>query len=70
MSEKPPFWLVWNPLGRIPQFRHQTQKLAEEEARRLANENPGSTFYVLAPVCEIIKQPVTVRRFELDEIPF
>lgn len=52
------FWLVWNPDGRSPSFRHPTRLSAESEAARLARLNPGATFYVLEPVCRVIKSDV------------
>ncbi len=46
-----PFWFVWNPDGRSPQFRHSREASAISEAERLARENPGHTFVVLESVC-------------------
>ena len=70
MSEKPPFWLVWCPTGRSPQYRHDSELSAESEADRLAKECPGQHFYVLLPVTEIVKTEMTIRRFNRDDIPF
>lgn len=33
-----------------PTFRHQTRAAAETEAKRLANLNPGVSYYVLGSV--------------------
>lgn len=44
------FWVVWNPEGRSPTYRHFTKKSAQDEAERLANQCPGQTFTVLAAV--------------------
>lgn len=41
------FYMVWNPHGRAPTYRHPTYQVAKEEARRLARENPGNRFIVL-----------------------
>lgn len=46
---KPPFWLVWRRGGRPPVFEHPSYQAARTEAERLAQANPGSEFYVLAP---------------------
>lgn len=46
-----PFWMVWNPSGRPPSFRHSTEEAAVAESERLARENPGRTFIVLGSVC-------------------
>ena len=46
-----PFWLVWNPAGRPPLYRHESQLAATSEAERLARANPGQTFVVLESVC-------------------
>lgn len=41
------FWLVWNPEGRAPTKRHGTKVSAEQEASRLAEKEPGRSFYVM-----------------------
>ncbi len=41
-----------------------TSERAEDEARRLALQNPGHEFYVLAPRSVTAKTDVTVRRFD------
>ena len=41
-----------------------TSERAEEEARRLARQNPGHEFYVLAPCSVTAKTDVMVRRFD------
>jgi hypothetical protein len=54
------FWMVWNPAGRAPTVKHDTEKSARAEAERLAKANPGQTFVVLRAIgaCETVK-PVT-----------
>jgi len=44
------FWLVWNPGGRSPYFKHDTEAGAITEAERLARTNPGETFVVVEAV--------------------
>jgi hypothetical protein len=66
------FWLVWSPKGyRPPSFRHPTYSAAETEARRLAEQNPGSAFFVMKAESVSAKQTVTTHRFPMDDdIPF
>lgn len=42
-----PFWLVWNPQGGSPTFKHPTFDSAKAEAERLAKLHPNQSFYVL-----------------------
>lgn len=63
-----PFWLVWNPQGRSPVYRHGSLKSAQAEAARLARNNPGEEFYVLATVGRC--KAVDVIWTEIDELPF
>lgn len=78
-----PGFLVWNPEGRHPRYRHQTIDSAAQEAKRLAAENAGHVFYVLVPVGaahvarpEVPFHPidpnghVDTRGWHDDEIPF
>lgn len=68
---EPPFYLVWCEGGGAPRFKHGDPMDAEQEASRLAKENPGRSFVVLAPVVRITAQSVTVERFDPDAyIPF
>jgi hypothetical protein len=41
------FWMIWNPMGHAPTYKHVTPESARAEAQRLARMNPGSEFYVL-----------------------
>lgn len=67
-----PFWLVWNPNGRNPTFRHAFEENAIREAERLARDNPGETFVVLASVAA--RSVSDMQRLDLrpprDDIPF
>lgn len=60
------FYIVWNPAGtRPPKFRHGAYALAMDEARRLARENPGSEFIVLAALSSAkVRDPVDVSHFD------
>jgi hypothetical protein len=54
------FWLVQNPKGLNPKFRHATYQAAQAEARRLAALNPGQTFIVLQSCETVTTKPVEV----------
>ncbi len=41
------FWMVWNPSGRAPTFKHETEVQAEGEAKRLASLHRGQSFFIL-----------------------
>lgn len=77
MSSKQGFWLVWNPQGRQPMYRHSTYASAVAEARRLAGNNPGHEFYVLGCLGRAVKVEVEYKeisslpdQFDEDELPF
>ncbi|MFG1461787.1 hypothetical protein V5F77_02725 [Xanthobacter sp. DSM 24535] len=74
MSEKA-FFLVWNPEGRTPHYRHPSQASALAEAKRLAALNPGQKFYVLQPLAiAATRDPVEIVHLVVevagDGIPF
>lgn len=46
-NKQPSFWVIWNPSGRNPRYRHEAIEGANTEANRLALANPGEEFYVL-----------------------
>ena len=68
------FWVVWNPQGCNPTCRHSHEVLAHREAERLAENNPGQHFYVLAAT--MLSQYRKVQTIRLgqeemgDELPF
>lgn len=47
MNSEECFWMVWNATGGSPFYRHSTPTAARKEAERLANLNPGQSFYVV-----------------------
>jgi hypothetical protein len=51
MTESSAFWMVWNPNGLSPKYKHPNKVSAEIEAERLANLNPNDHFYVLKAEC-------------------
>jgi hypothetical protein len=67
MAPKPaattPF-MVARSGGGAPTVQHRTRALAELEAQRLANQNPGAVFYVLGAVSVVSapKPNATVRK--------
>ena len=69
-DRKEPFWLVWNPAGRNPQYRHVTEDAARKEAFRLAAANPGHDVIVLEACACMRKTEITVTEYDRREIPF
>ncbi len=61
MDEPRRFWMV-KGLG-PSSFMHESPSSAEDEAERLARENPGQRFYVLEAVSAF-------RRVEVERITF
>ncbi|MEM9423045.1 MAG: hypothetical protein AAF986_11220 [Pseudomonadota bacterium] len=72
LSEKYKFWMVWREGSPTTRFRHSFKEDAEREAERLANLNPGETFYVLKTVAAMTVEKQPIRRHKLvhDPIPF
>lgn len=68
--ENPPFYLVWNPAGRTPQFKHESITAARIEAERLARVYPGLEFYVLEPTHRMVRADVTVTQYVTANCPF
>lgn len=66
------FWMVWNPSGRQPSFRHHSRESADTEAKRLAALNPGQQFFVLKAMTGWLAEatPVKPIKLERSEIPF
>lgn len=69
-TDDPPFYLVWNPQRGLPAFQHPTMQEAEEEAKRLARDNPGENFFVLAPMHRFKKNDLEHEQYDVDLIPF
>lgn len=58
-----PFFMVWNPNGGPPTYRHGDLDSAEREAKRLAEKAPGQEFYTLCAVSVAkVREPVEVIR--------
>lgn len=65
-----PFFTVWKQGGGVSTFAHEDQIKAEQEARRLAALNPGTKFFVMAPLASFVTTQFSVERFEPDSVPF
>ena len=65
-----PFWFVWNPNNRIPQYEHQSYINAEFEAKRLAQKHPGEQFIVLQSIRSFTVNNINEIDLAPDEIPF
>lgn len=63
------FFMIWNPQGHPPRYKHCSYASAEAEAKRLAAENEGQTFYVLVAVGKAKKVTVQYEKFD-GELPF
>ena len=46
MHDSEQFFIVWNPGGKNPTYRHVFESDALKEAERLATLNPCTDFYV------------------------
>lgn len=66
------FWLVWNPSGRAPTYRHLSKASANTEARRLARLNPENTFFALKASAGFRAEAPGLKsvKFAVDPIPF
>jgi hypothetical protein len=69
-DEEAPFWLVWNPQGHAPTFRHPNVQAAKKEAERLAAINPGQKFHVLEAKALCVNSSVRWVQVDPDWIPF
>jgi hypothetical protein len=50
------FWMVAGGPS-SPRNRHKSYELAYNEAKRLAEKQPGTTFYVVRPITKILAAP-------------
>lgn len=73
MPNQTKFWMVYGIGQREPRYQHWTKVDAQKEASRLARNNPGTTFVVLAAVdayrtqIPLIEQIKIVRRDQPDD---
>jgi len=66
------FWMVYGLGRRAPVHEHLSEELAANEARRLARENRGVTFFVLKAQRGYLVPDPAVEEVEVepDEVPF
>lgn len=64
MATEPLFWCVWADGGGTPTVKHSGYEDARREAQRLARNNPGQRFVVLAAAVAFVKRDVDEVRFE------
>ena len=67
-TEMKKFWLVWNSKGNAPRVQHSSREFAENEAARLARENPGQNFIVLKAVGGSGSSPAKLRNIKFVNI--
>ena len=82
-KEQYKFWIVWNPFGLNPKFKHMDKESAIAEAERLAKQSYSNEFIVMEAI--VLKKsgerPVLTTEFNSlepkpqmiqsnDEIPF
>ncbi len=55
---KKPFYLVWTNATGYTRKRHKTAEIAQQEAERLAKENPGLKYHILLAFgyCKVAKE--------------
>ncbi len=68
MNDGDAFWMVWNPNGHAPTYRHSSRHSATVEAERLARGNRGQTFFVLQALSKTVL--VDIQTKQLTEVPF
>lgn len=74
-EQNQPFFLIWNPDGKSPTVKHQTFQSARREAERLARNNRGHRFIVMASMeafslDEVVKTDLRPGPADWDGIPF
>lgn len=76
-KSEPLFWCVWAEGGGNPTVKHADFRKAKSEAKRLARNNPGQRFVVLAAALAYEKRDLdeigfcnAVASWDDDEMPF
>lgn len=65
------FWMVWNPDGNAPRYKHRTEEAAFAEAERLARTNKGQVFVVLESAgARLVDDMVKINMKADCDIPF
>jgi hypothetical protein len=65
-----PFWMIYGEGQNSPAVRHENFEAAKRESERLARNNPGIRFFILATVGVTERNDVTYRSIDPLEIPF
>lgn len=63
------FWLVFNPARIMPKRQHSSRASAQQEAIRLAQQNPGESFVVLEGLMEYRTERPQVIGTHLEPAP-
>jgi hypothetical protein len=70
MADDQPFWMVLADNSSHTAYRHASHGSAVTEAKRLAAQNKGVKFFVLASVGHaVVRDPVEWTAYDI-EIPF
>lgn len=70
MKQSEPFWMIYGLGMNAPAVRHDQFESAKRECERLARNNPGIRFYILATVASAERNDVLFRTINPDDIPF
>ena len=58
------FYMIYNPNGHTPKWRHMSRKEAEAEAKRLCNKEPDQKFYILEAQDVFYKEDIKKQRLQ------
>lgn len=67
------FWVVWREHGGSPTYKHFEKRHAQDEARRLAKQCPGSQFFILKATDGVRAEDPKTTRIRLvpsNDVPF
>lgn len=68
-EDKSGIYYVYNPMGRGPQYVHDSYESALKEAHRLANKHPEYRFEILK-IMQFVEAVTNDELIGEDEIPF
>ena len=64
------FYVIWNPESGQSNVTHEFLNQAEDEAKRLAINNPDKKFFVLKALSYSVKKSCDFVKLENQDIPF